>query len=96
MITKPDDALEAIMEGNRRFADGSMLEHDLESARQSGTRGQRPFAAVIRCADSRVAPEIVFDQTSPSRELYWQPEPSPSRNSGNTSAVGWPSVSGLP
>ena len=63
MITKPDDALEAIMEGNRRFADGSMLEHDLESARQSGTRGQRPFAAVIRCADSRVAPEIVFDQT---------------------------------
>ena len=51
------------MEGNRRFADGSMLKHDLETARQSGTRGQRPFAAFIRCADSRVAPEIVFDQT---------------------------------
>lgn len=68
MITSPDAAIKALMAGNQRFIDGSMLDHDHDAARARGERGQNPFAAFIRCADSRVAPEIVFDQNI--GELY--------------------------
>lgn len=57
-------ALEALIEGNRRFAAGQP-EHPRQDARRRGevlARGQYPFAAIVACADSRVPPEIVFDQ----------------------------------
>lgn len=58
----PDAALKALMAGNARYAEGRMQSHNLPSAREGLAAGQAPFAGVIRCADSRVAPEIVFDQ----------------------------------
>ncbi|MCH2148029.1 MAG: carbonic anhydrase [Phycisphaerales bacterium] len=62
-IQDPQEALDALMAGNQRFISGAMLSHDHQNAQRGSTEGQTPFAALIRCADSRVAPEIVFDQT---------------------------------
>lgn len=59
----PAEALQKLYEGNQRFSQGaSMEEHrDLSRVREVA-RGQRPFAAFLGCADSRVPIEIVFDQ----------------------------------
>ena len=57
-------ALAALLEGNRRFAAG-VAEHPRQDARRREevlAKGQNPFAAIVGCADSRVPPEIVFDQ----------------------------------
>jgi len=40
----------------------SFLE-DLEEIRQNTVNSQQPFAALLSCADARVAPEIIFDQS---------------------------------
>ena len=59
-----NEALERLREGNRRFATNSLqLEAMLDPARRRAlTGGQRPFAIVLGCSDSRVPAEIVFDQ----------------------------------
>ena len=58
-----DEALQKLMDGNRRHASGSAMHPNQSSARrQEALHGQRPFAAVLGCADSRVSPEILFDQ----------------------------------
>jgi carbonic anhydrase len=58
------EALERLVEGNRRFAAG-IRSHDTLSSperRNELTAGQAPFAIVLGCSDSRVPAEIVFDQ----------------------------------
>ncbi len=55
--------LDDLMAGNARYVDGKRRDHDLAAARRGLTGGQQPKTAVIRCADSRVAPELVFDQS---------------------------------
>ncbi len=56
-------ALDALVEGNRRFREGVAAGPRRDAARRVETAGgQRPFAAVVTCADSRVPPEIIFDQ----------------------------------
>ncbi len=57
-------ALAALIEGNGRFAAGTP-EHPRQDARRREEvleKGQYPFAAIVGCADSRVPPELVFDQ----------------------------------
>lgn len=61
----PEDgaqALEWLLEGNRRFVEGRPR-HDFESQRRRMmlTEGQHPFGVVLGCADSRVPPELIFD-----------------------------------
>ncbi|MDA8079614.1 MAG: carbonic anhydrase [Nitrospiraceae bacterium] len=52
-----------LIDGNKRFMSGEVAKKDIgESRRQELTKGQQPFATVLSCADSRVAPEIIFDQ----------------------------------
>jgi carbonic anhydrase len=51
------------MEGNARYVSGQMKERDFSAGRVARTQGQAPFAAILGCADSRVAPELAFDQT---------------------------------
>lgn len=59
----PEKALERLMAGNQRFVGGTMSHPDQNAARRQETaKGQHPFAAVLTCADSRLSPEIVFDQ----------------------------------
>jgi len=58
----PDAALNLLIEGNARYVANQTRESDFSAARASRTQGQAPFAAILGCADSRVAPELAFDQ----------------------------------
>jgi len=58
----PTDALQKLMAGNTRYVSSTMNSQNTPSDRVRHAQGQAPIAAIIRCADSRVAPEIVFDQ----------------------------------
>lgn len=58
----PDAALKRLQEGNARFVAGKTLHCDLRQQVRDTAGGQAPFAAVVGCIDSRVPPELVFDQ----------------------------------
>ncbi|MBR4147356.1 MAG: carbonic anhydrase [Bacteroidales bacterium] len=56
-------ALELLKEGNARFVSGNLAPKDhYDEDRQRLCQGQHPFAVVLCCSDSRVVPEILFDQ----------------------------------
>ena len=60
-----DDALKLLLEGNHRFVTGSLnsvTRDEIAQRRAELVHGQKPFAIVLCCSDSRVGPEIVFDQ----------------------------------
>jgi carbonic anhydrase len=59
---RPDDALQELKAGNERFLSQNMRNCDLLSQVRATAGGQFPFAVVIGCIDSRVPPELVFDQ----------------------------------
>lgn len=57
-------ALKNLMEGNKRYVEGKMSGTkmcDLE-ARHKLVAGQKPYAIILSCSDSRVPPELVFDE----------------------------------
>jgi len=59
----PDQALDRLMKGNERFASGHPRHPNQGAARRGEVAdGQHPYAIVLACADSRVGPEVVFDQ----------------------------------
>lgn len=62
----PDDAIQALVDGNARFATNAPQVRntaDIELLWTSGIdQKQEPFASVLGCADSRLAPEVIFDQ----------------------------------
>lgn len=56
-------AINQLKEGNARFASGDLTpKDDYATLREKLSVGQHPFAVVLCCSDSRVAPEIIFDQ----------------------------------
>ena len=58
-----DEALQRLVEGNRRYvADKALHPNQTESRRAEVAQGQHPFAAILGCTDSRVPPEIIFDR----------------------------------
>ena len=58
-----DGALTLLKEGNVRFGQGKLAAKDIGAQRRAAlAKGQHPFAVVLACADSRVAPELIFDQ----------------------------------
>jgi carbonic anhydrase len=60
---RPADALTKLYEGNDRFVKGEITAPNRNMARlKEVAAGQKPFAAFLGCADSRVPIEIVFDQ----------------------------------
>lgn len=58
----PADALQLMKDGNTRFLDGKMLKRDLNEQVHVTEKGQYPYAVLLSCIDSRVTPEITFDQ----------------------------------
>ncbi len=58
----PDEALEMLKEGNRRFVAGNPIRPHLTDAerRASLARDQQPFCVLVGCSDSRVSPELLF------------------------------------
>ncbi len=58
----PDAALERLLEGNARHAAKSPEHREDFEHRADRVDAQHPFAAILACSDSRVAPERVFDQ----------------------------------
>lgn len=63
LIQDPKEAAALLKEGNERYIKGEMVNKDsYTSDREILKGGQKPFAIVVTCADSRVAPEIFFDQ----------------------------------
>jgi carbonic anhydrase len=58
-----EKAWQRLKAGNNRFADGMLEKQDLgASRRQELAKGQKPFAIVLTCADSRLTPEFIFNQ----------------------------------
>src|ERR1019366_5173649 len=60
-----DEALRLLQAGNQRYVDGKLnsVTHDeMARRRAEPVQGQKPFAVVVCCSDSRVGPEIIFDQ----------------------------------
>jgi carbonic anhydrase len=61
----PEAAVQQLIDGNRRFAEGRMtsFDEDLSILKAKTVDKQEPFAAVLSCADSRVPVELIFDQS---------------------------------
>jgi carbonic anhydrase len=55
--------LKRLMSGNRRYVRGVAKRHDFKAEREPLTHGQNPYAGILSCADSRIAPEYAFDSS---------------------------------
>src|SRR4030095_11709446 len=51
-----------LLAGNERFVSGKLQTKDYLTERPQLAQGQHPYAIVVACADSRVSPEILFDE----------------------------------
>jgi carbonic anhydrase len=60
--TAPNDAIARLKAGNERFTAGKSINCDLMAQVRNTANSQSPYAAIVGCIDSRVAPELVFDQ----------------------------------
>ena len=59
----PQDALDMLVQGNKRFIENKQQDKNFSEMREALENIQQPFAAILGCSDSRVAPELIFDQT---------------------------------
>jgi carbonic anhydrase len=58
-----DEALKRLLEGNKRYAEGKAKGPNRSAARRAElAKSQHPIAVVVSCSDSRVPPELLFDQ----------------------------------
>src|SRR3982074_3543975 len=60
--TAPDHAIARLKAGNERFTAGKSVNCDLMAQVKQTATNQSPYAAIVGCIDSRVPPELVFDQ----------------------------------
>jgi carbonic anhydrase len=61
----PDEALKLLMKGNDSYVRGKldhMVTQSLEKSRTALSTGQKPYAIILCCSDSRVPPEILFNK----------------------------------
>lgn len=57
----PDEAITILRNGNQRFVSGKLELRDFSPVGERVASSQKPFAAIITCADSRLSPSLVFD-----------------------------------
>jgi carbonic anhydrase len=62
-IVSANDVWAGLMAGNARFVSGKTQSRDVVSLRQKLAASQSPNAIILSCSDSRVGPELVFDQS---------------------------------
>ena len=60
-VLSPEASLERLLKGNHRYVEGLSRRHDFKHEREVLTGGQNPYAGILSCADSRIAPEYAFD-----------------------------------
>src|SRR6516225_4831835 len=60
-VLTPDASLRRLIKGNARYVEGVAARHDFRHEREALAGGQNPYAAILSCADSRIAPEYAFD-----------------------------------
>jgi carbonic anhydrase len=60
-VLSPDAALKRLLKGNERYVEGEAHCHEFKREREALVAGQNPYAAILSCADSRIAPEYAFD-----------------------------------
>jgi carbonic anhydrase len=57
----PTEALRLLQAGNKRYRQGKLQLRDYSPVGERRAADQKPFGAIITCADSRISPELVFD-----------------------------------
>jgi carbonic anhydrase len=58
-----EQALQKLIEGNKRFSSSKQSHPNQDREHRQGlAKGQKPFAVIVGCSDSRIPPEIIFDQ----------------------------------
>lgn len=62
-VLNPEQALARLMAGNARYVKGDTLSVNIEDTRAALSRGQNPYASLVSCADSRISPELCFDES---------------------------------
>ena len=59
----PDAALQTLRDGNKRYVSNHLQAKDLPKERHALTAEQSPYAIILSCSDSRVPPELLFDES---------------------------------
>ena len=60
-----EDALQKLIDGNKRYVENKMnsCAETTAASREKLSKGQKPYAIILSCSDSRLPPEIIFDKT---------------------------------
>lgn len=62
-ITINNKSLNRLIDGNKRYVESRLIHPDQSTERRLELQhGQHPFAVILSCSDSRVPPEVIFDQ----------------------------------
>ena len=61
-INTPEDALAELKSGNQRFIDGKLTNTNYKEQIEHTKEDQHPHSLILSCLDSRIPPEIIFDQ----------------------------------
>ena len=62
VIDTPEKALTELQNGNQRFLDGKLTNTDYQEQIKNTKSDQHPHSLILSCLDSRIPPEIIFDQ----------------------------------
>ena len=62
VINSPEDALAEMKAGNQRFLSGKFVNTDYKNQIEQTKTDQHPHTLILSCLDSRIPPEIIFDQ----------------------------------